>query len=75
MTPSINQAGLLRVKRQRKLLKPLPHHCKKPMCIGLALETDHQNSSAESLTGPVTPMLELVGTGDLTAANFHLALA
>jgi len=38
----LNQAGLLRVKRQRKLLKPLPHHCKKPMCIGLALETDHQ---------------------------------
>src|SRR5689334_19597810 len=38
----LDQPGLLGVKRQRELLKPLPHHFEEPMRIGLALEPDHQ---------------------------------
>src|ERR687890_1089487 len=38
----LDQPGLLRVERQRELLKPLPHHFEEPMRIGLALEPDHQ---------------------------------
>ena len=37
-----DQPGLLRVKRQRELLKPLSHHVEKPMRVGLVLEPDHQ---------------------------------
>src|SRR5689334_18368930 len=38
----LDQPGLLRVERQRELLKPLPHHFEEPMRVGLALEPDHQ---------------------------------
>src|SRR3954451_4213244 len=38
-----DQPGLLRMERQRELLKPLPHHFEEPMRIGLALEPDPQN--------------------------------
>src|ERR1019366_6329952 len=41
-TAELDQAGLLRVKRQRELLKPLSHNVEKPTRGGLELESDHQ---------------------------------
>src|SRR5271169_6710300 len=37
----LDQACLLRVKRQRELLKPLSHHVEEPMRVGPALEANH----------------------------------
>src|ERR1700758_588147 len=37
----LDQAGLLRMERQRKRLKPRAHHVEKPTRVALSLEPDH----------------------------------
>jgi hypothetical protein len=37
----LDQPGLLRMQRQRKLLEPGAHHVEEPMGIGLVLEPGH----------------------------------
>jgi hypothetical protein len=40
ITTELDQPGLLRVERQRELLKPVAHHIEKPTGVGLVLEAD-----------------------------------
>jgi hypothetical protein len=37
----LDQAGLVRMQRQRKLLKPRPHRLEEPTGVGLVLEAGH----------------------------------
>ena len=38
----LNQAGLVRVERQCKFLKPVTHRIKEATCVALMLKADHQ---------------------------------
>src|SRR5690242_7100892 len=40
-TTELDQPGLLRVERQRELLKPVAHHVEEPTSVGLVQEADH----------------------------------
>src|SRR3954447_14575081 len=42
----LDQPGLLRVERQRELLKPVAHHVEEPTGVGLVPETDDEVSGA-----------------------------
>src|ERR1700735_4238643 len=44
MAAELNQTGLLRMQRQRKLLQPRAHHVEEPMSIGRVLEPSHKVS-------------------------------
>src|SRR5271166_5152084 len=58
----LNQAGLVRVKRQRKFPEPFAHCIKETMCVALILEADGQivcvsNDDHVALSFPPSPAL------------------
>src|SRR5271167_1598976 len=58
----LNQAGLVRVKRQRKFPEPFAHCIKETTCVALILEADGQivsvtNDDHVALSFPLSPAL------------------